>query len=184
MSWNRGRNDGFVRASGPQAMRFWDRHDLPLTRSLADHFPIGQRYFASTLAQTYPNRRFFFTGTASGTIATDNTTFSVPAANGTIWDRLDAHHIDWAVYYQDAPSPVIVPGTFTPARHHRFRKYAGFAADVRAGRLAQFTFLEPNYRVSSEENPQDIQYGERFLADAVQALVHGPAWRSTAVFIT
>ena len=47
----------------------------------------------------------------------------MPAANGTIFDRLDAHHIDWAVYYQDAPSPVIVPGTYTPARASRFRHY-------------------------------------------------------------
>ena len=59
-------NDGFVRASGPVAMRFWDKRDLPFTYSLASQFPIGQRYFCSTLGQTYPNRRFFFTGTASG----------------------------------------------------------------------------------------------------------------------
>jgi len=70
-------------------MRYWDGGDLPLTYSLVEHFPIGERFFSSTLAQTYPNRRFLFTGTASGTTATDNTTFSVPAANGTIFDRLD-----------------------------------------------------------------------------------------------
>ena len=66
-------------------------HDLPFTYSLARHFPIGQRYFCSALAQTYPNRRFMFSGTASGTIATDSSDVLDPAANGTIWDRLDAH---------------------------------------------------------------------------------------------
>jgi phospholipase C len=86
-SWNAnhqslddGRNDGFVRASGAIAMRFWDSEDIPFTYSLAQHFPIGQRYFSSVLAQTFPNRRFFFTGTASGTIATDLSTFFTPAA--------------------------------------------------------------------------------------------------------
>jgi phospholipase C len=91
-------------------MRFWDDRDLPFTYSLARHFPLGQRYFCSVLAQTYPNRRFFFTATASGTIATDSTTFEIPAANDTIWDRLDAHDIDWAIYFQNLPSWVIVPG--------------------------------------------------------------------------
>ena len=66
-SYDNGRNDGFVPASGPIAMRYWDQHDLPFTYSLVQHFPIGERYFCSVLAQTYPNRRFLFTGTASGT---------------------------------------------------------------------------------------------------------------------
>ena len=126
------------------------------------------------LAQTYPNRRFFFTGTASGTIATNNVTFSVPAANGTIFDRLDAHHIDWANYYQNAPSGLIVPNTFTPARQNRFRNFDRFAGDVAAGRLPQFTLLDPNYTTTSEENPQDIQLGERFVAQ----VVHLPDARS------
>ena len=59
-----------LRASGPIAMRFWDQTALPFTYSLLEHFPIGERFFCSVLAQTYPNRRFFFTGTASGITAT------------------------------------------------------------------------------------------------------------------
>src|SRR5665213_2756815 len=53
LSYNGGRMDGFVKASGDIAMRFWDEHDLPFTYSLAKHFPIGERYFCSVLAQTY-----------------------------------------------------------------------------------------------------------------------------------
>jgi phospholipase C len=51
-AWDNGRNDGFVLASGPVAMEYWDKSDLPFTYSLARHFPIGQRYFSSVLAQT------------------------------------------------------------------------------------------------------------------------------------
>jgi phospholipase C len=182
-SWDNGRNDGFVRASGPIAMSIWEKQDLPFTYSLARHFPIGQRYFCSVLAQTYPNRRFMFTGTASGTIATDSSTFQVPAANGTIWDRLDAHHVDWAIYYQNAPSWLIVPGSFTAARASRQRKFDTFAADAAAGRLPQFTFIDPNYITTSEENPQDIQVGERFVARVVRTLMKAPTWKHTALFI-
>ena len=183
-SYDGGRNDGFVKASGPVAMEFWDKRDLPFTYSLARHFPIGERFFASTLAQTYPNRRFFFTGTASGTISTDKTTFTIPARNGTIWDRLDAHHIDWAIYYQDLPSWLIVPGVYTPARHSRQRHFTRFAGDVAAGKLPQFTFIDPNYTTTSEENPQDIQIGERFVAQVVHTLTHAPTWKHTVLFLT
>ena len=36
--------------------------------------------------------------TASGTIATNTAAIAPPAANGTIFDRLDAHNIDWRIY--------------------------------------------------------------------------------------
>jgi phospholipase C len=185
-SYDGGRNDGFVKASGPIAMRFWDHSDLPFTYSLARHFPIGQRYFCSVLAQTYPNRRFFFTGTASGIIATNNVTFSVPAKNGTIFDRLDAHHIDFRIYYQNLPSWLIVPGVIKPNsdRGSRAVKYSQFHSDAAAGRLPAFTFIDPEYDTTSEENPQDIQVGERFVADVVRTLMRAPTWKHTALFIT
>jgi phospholipase C len=182
-SFDGGLNDGFVRASGPVAMWYWDKRTLPFTYSLARYFPIGQRYFCSVLAQTYPNRRFFFTGTASGTIATDSSTFSIPAANGTIFDRLDAHKIDWAVYYQNLPSAAIVPGAFN-GRANRLHHFGQFGADVAAGRLPQFTFIDPDYTTTSEENPQDMQVGEQFVAQVANALMRAPTWRHTALFIT
>jgi len=185
ISYARGSNDGFVRASGPSAMWFWDNRDLPFTYSLAKHFPIGQRYFCSTLCQTYPNRRFFFTGTASGLISTNLTeTNRIRPANGTIFDRLDAHHISYAVYYQDLPSWAIVPGAVTPARGLRQHKFDQFYPHAAAGRLPAFTFLDPNYSTTSEEDPQDVQVGEDFIARVVHALMRAPTWRHTALFIT
>jgi phospholipase C len=184
-SYDNGRNDGFVRASGPVAMEYWDQRDLPFTYSLVRHFPVGQRYFASALAQTYPNRRFLFCGTASGLVATNlQQTLHLPAANGTIFDRLDQHRIPWGVYFEDAFSPVIVPGFYTPSRVRRVKRMTSFYADAAAGRLPHFTFLDPNYTTTSEENPQDIQVGERFISKIVHALMRAPTWKSTALFIT
>ncbi len=181
LSYANGTNSGFVKASGSIAMRFWDRRDLPFTYSLVKHFPFGQRYFCSVLAQTYPNRRFLFSGTASGTTATDSLTFSIPAANGTIWERLDAYSIDWGVYFQDLPSYAIIPGSAQGARQHPMPQ---FFVDAAAGNLPAFTFLDPYYATTSEENPQDIQIGEQFIASIVRALMVSPRWHRTAFFIT
>ncbi|MFL5845412.1 MAG: alkaline phosphatase family protein, partial [Solirubrobacteraceae bacterium] len=59
-----------------------------------------------------------------------------------------------------------------------------FYTDVAAGRLPEFTLLDPNYVNTSQENPQDIQVGERFLARVTHALMKAPTWKNTALFIT
>src|SRR5450755_467570 len=70
-SYDNGRNDGFVKASGPVAMGYWDETSIPFYYGLAKTFPLCDRYFCSVLAQTYPNRRFLIAGTASGIVTTN-----------------------------------------------------------------------------------------------------------------
>ena len=184
-SYDNGLNGGFVKASGPVAMRFWDKADIPFTYSLVEHFPIGERHFCSVLGQTFPNRCYLFAGTSSGTI--NDTIAPAPPPNGTIWDRLDAHNVDWGIYYEPPsyPSFELVLGSDTPARQAtRVHTFGQFLSDVAAGKLKQFTFLDPNYETTSEENPQDIDLGERYIAQVVNALMRAPTWKHTALFIT
>jgi phospholipase C len=184
-AWDNGRNDGFVKASGPTAMWFWDKSDIPYTYSLARHFPIGERFFSSVLAQTYPNRRFFFAATASGSIDDKAYALTTPAANGTIFDRLDAHKIRWRTYAQELASDLILPNVRNNhAQLAHNKPIDQFFIDAGAGKLPQFTFIDPNYETTSEENPQDIQVGERFVAQIVDAVLHSPNWKHTALFIT
>ena len=62
-----GRNDGFVKSpSGPVSMGYWDRGDQPFYYSVAEVFPIADRYFCSVLGQTYPNRRYLMAATSHG----------------------------------------------------------------------------------------------------------------------
>jgi phospholipase C len=165
-------------------MSFFDQHDIPFTYALASEFPVGERYFGSTLCQTYPNRRFLFTGTASGLTATSGATFSTPAANGTIFDRLDRLGISWKTYYTTVPSMALVPNASTPSRQRRLVKIDRYYADAASGHLPSVSFVEPNFNVESQENPQDIQFGERFLERVVRALMRSPAWEHSALFIT
>ena len=117
-AYDNGRNDGFVKASGPIAMRFWDKHDLPFTYSLVKHFPIGERYFCSVLAQTYPNRRFLFAGTSSGSVD-DGRTRSRTGGQRHDLGPARQHRVDWGNYYQNVPSLAHRAGLDTPARPAR-----------------------------------------------------------------
>jgi phospholipase C len=184
-SYDAGRNDGFVLASGPVAMRFYDDSDLPFTYSLARHFPIGERYFCSCLAQTYPNLRYLMTGTSSGVIRTDGSTFSTPAANGTIFDRFDHFGVSWKTYFDSLPAPLVIPGVAPAARQPNFvQGVQHFIDDAAAARLPQFSFVNPEYGTVSQENPQDVQFGERFVSKVARAVMDSPQWRHTALFIT
>ena len=103
--WDQGTNMGFVKGCSGAAMGYWEGDDLPFYHDMASRFPIGDRYFCSVMAQTYPNRRFLIAGTALGNISTDASGISqTDAPNGTIFDRLNEHSISWKDYYPDIPT--------------------------------------------------------------------------------
>jgi phospholipase C len=182
-----GLNDGFVRECGPTTMWHWDESYLPFTYSLAGSFPIGERYFCSLLGQTDPNRRFLWTATSSGYVNDDADMYSVKPANGSIFDRLERYGISWADYYfaTGGPSVALVPGILTAERAKRnLFQIDQFYADAASGHLRSYTFLEPDYGKGDEENPQDVQVGEEFIAKVVRAVMHSPKWDRTALFIT
>jgi phospholipase C len=112
--WNGGANDGFVRNVELLArelgvppttdvtdigMGYWTDRDLPFYNALARTFPVADRWFASCLGPTIPNRRFLVAGTANG-LATDHVgrTFDKPRA-GTMFDLLSRHNISWTNYH-------------------------------------------------------------------------------------
>jgi phospholipase C len=187
-----GTNQGFVISdSGPVAMGYWTEKDLPLTYALATQFPIGDRWFSSTLAQTDPNRRFLIAGTALG--MTDdigkpdaNETLLVLPPNGTIFTHLSGAGISWADYNAGGLTGTTM--NLYPASDLIFASHAKpigqFFSDAASGSLPSFSLLDPNYGDQSQEDPQNIVVGESFLASVVHALGNSPAWLKTMLIFT
>ncbi len=186
-----GRNDGFVVSdSGPVAMGYWDARDLPFTYDLATHFPIGDRWFSSCLAQTDPQRRYLIAATSSGMTddigtgpgnVVPDATLPAPA-NGTIFNRFDEHGISWVNYVTDFPTGAtteLYPVTDTATEVIYKKPIDSFFADAAAGTLPAFSLLDPDYSHQSQENPQNIVVGESFLASVVGALRSSPLWPNT-----
>ena len=203
-----GAMDGFA-ATGPGSMGYYTEDDLPFYYSLAKTFTLANRWFCSAPAQTYPNRRFYMAGTASGIISTDTSNVTVYPANGTIWDQLSAHGISWKNYFSDAPTTAIIVDTLF--RHPlNLGPIAEFFVDAAAGTLPAVSLVDCNMGAiqgeipsiigmlpapiptfaakpdlviettcQSEENPEDIQLGEQFVASVVNAVMCGPAWHRT-----
>ena len=183
IQWNEGANDGFVRSgSGRTAMGYWTRHDIPFYWGLAETFPLCDRYFASTLSQTFPNRRFLQAGTARGEVKTALPKLDEVAPNGTIFDKLNALGVSWKDYFGDLPEPALFPPVWF-ANQDKGGTYDDFIAECAAGTLPSFALVTPRTDLS-EENPQDIQEGERFSADIINAVLESPCWPHTLLIWT
>ena len=143
-------------------MGYWNGDDLPFYHSMARQFPIGDRYFCSVMAQTYPNRRFLIAGTALGDISTDASGISpVDAPNGTIFDRLNQYGITWKDYYPDIPTCALFEPVFLSNRDKAVH-VPQFFVDAASGNLPAFSLIDPYTNYSEESG--DITVGEAYAA--------------------
>jgi phospholipase C len=183
LSWDHGTNMGFARACGPASMGHFTAAQLPFYYSLASHFPIGDRYFSSVMAQTYPNRRFLIAATALGNVATNSTGISsTDAPNGTIFDRLNTYNISWRDYYPDLPTAALFLPEFTANMHDgRLAPINQFLTDAAAGQLPQFSLVDPYTDYSEEDG--DISIGEAYAARIIGAVMASPNWPKTVMFL-
>lgn len=202
-AYDSGRNDGFVRTPispstpgivGGVAMGYWDAQDLPFTYSLASTFPIGDRWFASSLDQTIPERRFLVGGTSAGMTDDPGTSagnlvpdigFAVPSP--TILDELDAFGISWGDYAAQWPlgaTANVFPVTDGVQETLHQKTYEQFFTDAGAGQLPGFTIVDPDFGTQSQENPQNMVVGEGVLARVVDAVASSPDWLHTMLVVT
>ncbi len=175
--------DGFLADGNTNAMRYWDGSDLPFYYSLAQTFPLCDRWFASAPAQTYPNRMYLQAATCQDLISTDIVrVLGMPApANGTIWDKLNAFGISWHDYAFDLPDIALYPKLFG-ASGDKIKTFPQFLSDCHAGTLPSVSIVSPGVASYTEENPADVQLGEAYSASIINAVMHSPVWGSTALF--
>jgi phospholipase C len=183
--YNNGANDGFVRTTNSAVpMGYWTEQDLPFYYGLARTFPIGDRYFASCLAQTFPNRRFLQAGTARGLVST-----TVPSPlepnppAGIIWDQLERHRLSWSNYFVALPEIGLYPRVVIDHPGHA-KLIEHFYDDCGNGQLPAVSLVTPDLFIASEGETQDVQLGEAFTAGIVDAVLHSPAWARTMLIIT
>jgi phospholipase C len=183
LSYDGGTNRGFVEATTGEAMGYFLGTDVPYLWGLARTFPLADRWFCSVMAQTDPNRRYLISGTSLGLV--DDSYPSALPPNGVIFDTFNRYGITWKEYYSDFPTlGVYLPLLGRPAYEPHLVKMAEFFSDAAAGTLPQFSLLEPNYSTQSEEDPQDVQYGDQYLAAVVNAVMDGPKWPKTLLIWT
>jgi phospholipase C len=187
-------DNGVENATEDQTMNFYNQDEIPFYYDLAQKFAINDRYFCPVLGPTFPNRSYFMAATSFGHLTTSE--IFPPAGGykpitGTIFDLLDKNKVTWADYFQDAPQG----GSFRsfPGDPH-FLPLKLFLAQA-AGtpgvpELPSVSFVDPNFGLFSiktendEHPPTDIQRGQAYVSQVVNAIRNGPFWKDSIIFIT
>jgi phospholipase C len=207
------RNDGFVRANDvteqpdngvespteDQTMNFYNQDEIPFYYDLAQRFAISDRFFCSVLGPTFPNRAYLLAATSFGHLTTSDS-FPPPGSGGykpitgTIFDLLEKNGVTWADYFSDVPQggsfrpfgPTGVDPHFLPVQV--FLAQAAGLPGVPP--LPQVAFVDPNFGVlnpaaeNDEHPPTDIQRGQAFVSQVINAVRNGPNWKDSIVFLT
>ena len=115
----------------------------------------------------------------------------------TIMDRLNTAHLTWRIYGQPKPAGAISKGygwdicpsiaecLDTSQTTHNVPS-SGFVADATAGKLPNFSIITPGGvdAANSEHNGFSMTAGDNWVGQIASAVMSGPEWRSTALFIT
>jgi len=177
-----GAMSGFVTAGGARAMTYYDESWIPYYYALANTFAIADHYHASVPSSTWPNRMYMIAGTSFGHILND----SPPpgAEERSIFHQLEQAGESWAVFTAAKPSfeEQILPGLRAEKGDH-FLTTDDFLKAAKEGKLPSFSWVT-SAGLHNEHPPKNIQAGQKFVAQIIDAVMKSPNWQRTALFFT
>jgi len=182
IEFNRGKCDGWLRAgeNDPFAIGYYTDADLDFWRQAAADWTVCDRYFAATMAETYPNRFYQHAG-RTDRIHNSTATSALP----TIWDRLASAGLRGGYYFSDIPFVALWGPTYLGIS----APFSQFLADCASGDLPEVSFVDPRFEdegsgTSGDDHPHgDVRSGEEFLAKVYNAVVTSPAWERTLLIV-
>ena len=179
--WNHGLNDGFVLAH-PGAhqrdpMGYHVRRQLPATYQIADAFSVCDRYFASVMGPTWPNR-FYLHGASSQGVKTN-----VPITNfPNIFAALEQNGVTSNNFFHDVPWAA---GGYR--RLHGNSPIEGFFEQARLGTLPQYSLIDPQFfgvGANDDHPDHDPQLGQALIGSVYAALAQSPQWDRCLFVVT
>ncbi|KAI1826924.1 phosphoesterase family-domain-containing protein [Xylaria intraflava] len=194
---NNGSNDGFVIGNGNLtngnktiAMSYVLPEQLPYLHAIGRTFPICDRWFCSVPGQTWANRMYLIAGTSLGITSTDQD------LNGTLvpeshsyFTTLNDFNITWRNYVPgfgkpDAKSTLDRFPADNATAHAHGADRDQFFSDAAAGKLPQYSLIDTNGTLDSQEAPQNMVVGDALLFSIVQALGASPQWNKSMLIVT
>lgn len=196
-SWVAGRlqrDHGFLaRGTGNDefALFYYEDHNLPIYAALAQRFTVFDRWHASLLGPTFPNRQYLMSAQSEGHKHNPGLGSSLqPLAPGiyqaeTILERLGRAGISVGYYYTHIPLAVLWGGERMAPY---IRSLDNFFSDAAAGKLPNVVFLDPlggALETSIDDHPwADVNLGQRWVREVFRAFAESPHWAKGAFVLT
>jgi len=201
-----GTNDGFVSQNDlteqndppetpddDDTMGFYTQTDLPYYYALAQTFAINDSYFSPIPGPTIPNRMYELAGTSFGHVVTQGEStppvgfaqYGYQPINGTIFDLLDHNGVCWREYTEDGVTDIenLYGAMFREPLPPDFQSTDDFIAQAGSGDLPEVSFVDLN-SANNEHPPDDPRAGEADVANIINAVRSGPAWKSSVIILT
>jgi phospholipase C len=186
--FNGGLNDGFVRVhaggrgeTANEAIAYYGRAELPVYYTLADDNALCQRWFASVMGPTWPNRFYALCGTSRGL---DNNDFdAVPFPAKSIFRQLNEAGVTWRVYASDISFALLLQDSGAHLNDGHFAFIEDYFTDCANDTLPEVAFVEPSYLMNDDHPPHDRRLGQLFVGTVYQALADSPAWSSALMVV-
>jgi phospholipase C len=183
--------------------------DIPNYWAYAKRFAISDRFFSSVHGPSLPNHLYSvaaqsggvienMTGSTGGTNCDGSTTGTVPVMDDkgqitqhspcfdfqTLPDVLEAAGISWK-YYADWGGVLYCIRHLKrgPLWSQRIAESSAFVDDAAKGKLPAVSWIIPPAGMG-EHPPEGTCAGENWTVNLLNAIMQGPEWNSTAIFIT
>ncbi len=183
-----GANTGFVAvhndgrsATAREVMGYFERADLPVFYTLADHYALCDQWFASVMGPTWPNRFYSLCGTSNG--MTNNDRSRVPFPAPSIIGQLKAAGVSWRVYSSDISFCLLLKDSAGHFDDGHFAFIEDFYADCANDTLPEVAIVEPSYLTNDDHPPHDPRLGQLFVGTIYQALAASPAWARSLLVV-
>jgi len=212
--FNAGKMDGFVTQYNldqgttglTQVMEYLTRTHVPVTWALADAYTSCDRWFASVMGPTLPNRAYWHCATSFGQITNNailNKFAAVPVP--TIYNRLEDKGVDWVYYFGSVavvaalgnPGPYQLDLGSNDGKTGKIRKFAAypddagdpngqFFKDCAAGTLPAVTYIDPYFGNGGNDDhpPTHPIMAQSLIAAVYTALAKSPLWNHCMLVIT
>ena len=186
-AFDSGRNDGFLRVNPVgdrlQVMGYHDRDHLPVQYALADQYTVCDRWFASVMGPTWPNRFYLQAGTSEGRRDNSPIGFGGPA---TIWERM-AERCRSTRNYFAAPAPWYAAAfpakAFSGNDAVVAARIEDFFRDARTGNLPEFAIIDPDFLTSDGHPAHDLALSDAFLSSIYRAMAESPQWSRSLLIV-
>jgi phospholipase C len=197
----------------PDVMGYHVRSDIPNYWKYADNFVLQDHFFEAPGSWSLPAHLYEVSGwSAKCTRSGDPMScFSTnmpperlpsrltPFAWTDVTYLLHRHHVSWS-YYLDHGAVTVdlrnrsgvsvhwnpLPG-FTDVHKDRqlgsMRPLSVFYKQAKQGTLPKVSWVAPDFR-DSEHGPALVSTGQSFVTKLINAVMRGPDWKSTAIFLT
>lgn len=187
--WANGKMDGFSSNSGTQAMSYFSSAQFAVEWDWAVEYATADRYFASCLCMTNPNRLYSLAGYGAGLTGDSGPPPYVPV-NQSIFAELNHYGVSWGYYIRGSSSDNFPLNYFDGmgAYSSQIQPWTSFYGALQQGTLPAVSWVMPVGGGSTtgefDQHPEgNVTTGEGWLLGVVDRVMLSPYWNSTAIFI-